>query len=922
MTVSIRAIAALAGLLLMAANSSVSAASESKGLRAFDLRCEYAVAPLGIDSLHPRLSWKLDSEQRGDLQTAYRIRVSSTERSKADLWDSGKVEGGAQIGIRYAGRPLESGERAWWSVEVWDSHGRSSGESPRSHWEMGLLAPADWQAAWIGSGWPPPAREEDFYGDRPAPCFRREFEVRKPIRRARAYVTGLGYYEMKLNGRRVGDHVLDPAWTDYDKRVFYSTYDITGLLRTGRNAAGLLLGNGWYNALPLRIFGRNLRQILPTGEPRVLLRMVIEYRDGTTDTVVTDDQWRVAESAIRNNSLYLGEVCDARKELGAWDRPGYDDHAWKPAVKVDAPKGALMAQPLPPIRRGREIHAVKVTESNPGVWIVDMGENFAGVAGFRFDGPAGTVVHMRYAEVLNPDGTLNPLTSVAGQVKWGNGGPGAPQVAVQSDTYTCRGGGETWTPRFTWHGFRYIEITGLPSAPPLASVTGHALHSDVESVGEFACSNDLFNRIQEATRRTILSNIFSVESDCPHRERLGYGGDIVAVSEAVMYNFDMSRFYAKAVDDLADAARPNGGMTETAPYVGIADEGLGDGSGPVGWGTAFPLLQWQLHQYYGNDEPLERYYEMTKRWIDLLEKKAVNGILDNGISDHESLAPKPVPLTGTAFYYLNVELAARIARHLGRTEQAARIEKLADSIRIAFNDHFLDPATGRYLTGTQACQSFALYMNLAGPHQAAALDLLVKDVEAHGGHLTTGIFGTKYMLDALTDNGRADIAFNLVNQRTFPGWGWMLENGATTLWEHWEKEEKIYSHNHPMFGSVSEWFYKCLAGIRMSPLLSDKSPILISPNIVGDLKWVRASCNSVRGKIAVKWKHDGDHLTLDVTIPTGVTALIDVPAKDPATVREGTREAERAEGLTRAPSNPGRVRYRVGGGHYHFTSEL
>lgn len=919
-----------AGLVLaILVAATVAPAAEAAGtLRAYDLRCEYLRDPLGIDASHPRLSWKLDSSARGDRQTAYRIRACSTESAlndgKSDLWDSGRVKSARTIGVAYQGRPLDSGQRVWWAVEVWDAKGRKSSPSSVAHWEMGLLKPADWQGRWIGSGWPIPRREEEFYGDHPAPCFRREFDVTKKVRRARAYVTGLGYVEMTLNGKRVGDRLLDPAWTNYDRRVYYSAYDVTDLLLAGRNAAGLLVGNGWYNPLPLRIFGRNLREILPTGEPRALLQLVVEYEDGTRDTLYTDERWKVGESAIRNNSLYLGEVVDARKDPGPWDRPGYDDSAWKPAVRVDAPKGALMAQPLPPIRVGRRINPVKATEPAPGTFIVDMGENFAGVASFRFNAPAGTTVHMRYGEVLNPDGTLNPLTSVAGQVKHGNGGPGAPQVAVQTDSYTCRGGGETWTPKFTWHGFRYVELTGLPSAPTLDSVVGLALHSDVESVGEFACSNPLFNRIQEVTRRTILSNIFSVESDCPHRERLGYGGDIVAASEEVMLNFDMSTFYAKAVDDLADAVRPNGGFTETAPYVGIADEGLGDGSGPIGWGTAFPVLQWNLHQYYGNDAPMARYYDLTKQWISLLESKAVDGILDNGISDHESLVPKPRPLTGTAFYYHNVDLASRIAELLGKQADSDRYQKLADSIRDAFNGKFLKP-DGTYYTGTQACQAFALYMGLAPEAQVApALGVLVRDIlDARHGHLTTGIFGTKYMLNALTDHGRADVAYTIANQKTFPGWGWMLENGATTLWEHWEKEERIYSHNHPMFGSVSEWFYKALGGIHLQDARSaGMDRIRIAPNVVGDLAWVRASYDSVRGKIVSAWSREGDRFTLDVTLPPGVEAVVEIPARAAQTVQEGRTAANRAPGVKFLDYKRGKARYQVGGGAYRFMSTL
>ncbi|HEU4752978.1 MAG TPA: family 78 glycoside hydrolase catalytic domain, partial [Armatimonadota bacterium] len=402
-------------------------------------------------------------------------------------------------------------------------------------------------------------------------------------------------------------------------------------------------------------------------------------------------------------------------EPHGWDRAGFDDSGWKAAVPAPEPVGPLTAQSVPPIRIGETLRTVKVTEPKPGVFLFDLGRNFGGWAGLRARGPAGTRITLRYGELLYPDGTLNPMTSVAGQIKGrkANLQVGAPETAWQTDTFILKGEGEEeYRPRFTFHGFRYVEVTGYPGRPGPEAVTGYALHSDVPSAGEFSCSSDLFNRVQQITRWTLLSNIFSVESDCPHREKLGYGGDIVAASEMALFNFDMAQFYAKAVRDLADAVRPNGGFTETAPYVGIADQTLGEGSGPVGWGTAHPLLVHQLYQYYGDRRLTAEQYENARRWVELLRSRAQDGILDNGISDHESLVPKPVALTGTAFYYLNTKLLAEMATRLEKRADAERYAALATSIREAFNRRFLKPGTGRYDTGTQACQAFALFMGL------------------------------------------------------------------------------------------------------------------------------------------------------------------------------------------------------------------
>ncbi|HOC52054.1 MAG TPA: family 78 glycoside hydrolase catalytic domain, partial [Verrucomicrobiota bacterium] len=638
-------------------------AGRAAGFHAQGLRCEYRANPLGIDTPQPRLSWRLEASERGQRQTAYRVLAATRPKllaeGRADLWDSGKVASSESVHVVYGGRPLRAGQRVYWTVRAWDRDGRASRYSETAWWEMGLLAPADWQADWITRRRPAPLAESQLFADDPAPLLRKEFVVEKKIRRARIYVSGLGYYELRLNGRRVGDQVLDPGWTTYSQRVLYSTYDVTACLRRGRNAWGVMLGNGWFNPLPLRLWGHvNPRENLTIGEPRVIAQLRIELADGTTQTLGTDVSWKTGPGPIRRNSVYLGEVYDARREQPGWDQPGFDDSNWEPAQTARGELGPLQAQDAPPIRVTRVLQPVKLTEPKPGVHIFDFGQNFAGWARLRVQGPAGTRVKLRYGELLYPDGTLNGMTAVCGQIKGGGrdyryDGQGAPKTAWQMDDYILKGQGrEIYTPRFTFHGFRYVEVTGYPGQPTLASLDGLRLNADVAPVGSFACSNEQFNRIQEMVLWTELSNLFSVQSDCPHREKFGYGGDIVASGEMALFNFDMGRFYAKAVRDLADAVRPNGGFTETAPFVGISDEGLGERSGPVGWGTAHPFLLWGLYQHYGDRRLLEENYEAARRWLGLLQSQARDGILDNGISDHESLVPKPRALTGTGFYYL------------------------------------------------------------------------------------------------------------------------------------------------------------------------------------------------------------------------------------------------------------------------------
>lgn len=913
----------------------------SADLHAVALKCEYCSNPLGIDTAQPRLSWILVSDRRGETQTACEIVAASSREKlvdgRADLWDSGKMDTAESINTVYEGKPLHSGQRVFWRVRVWDDAGKTSTFSQPAWFETALLSPADWQARWIQRPAGTNLSETDAFADHPAPLLRKEFSLDKKIARARVYVSGLGYYELRLNGARVGNDVLNPGWTSYAQRVLYSTYDVTAQLKQGQNAVGIMLGNGWFHPLPLRFWGHlQLGDALTIGEPRALVQLVVEFTDGTRQTVVSDQTWRVANGPIIRNSIYLGEVYDARREQPGWDQPGFDDSRWEPAVVAEEPRlGPMQAQTAPPIRITRRLQPVKITEPKRGVFIFDFGQNFAGWAQLRVKGAQGTRVRLRFGELLYPDGTLNGMTSVAGQIKAGGrdyiyDGVGAPKTAFQLDEYVLKGHGtEIYTPRFTFHGFRYVEITGFPGIPTRDTLEGLRLNADVDDAGSFTCSNDQFNRIQQMVRWTQLANLFSVQSDCPHRERFGYGGDLSVSSEAEMLNWDMSRFYAKIAQDFVDATRPNGAFTETAPFVGISDQSLGDGpaginlgpgAGPIDFGLAQPLLAWQLYQYYGDRRVLDQQYEATKRWVTLLQAKAVNGLFDNGISDHEGLEQKPRLLTGTAIYYYTMKLFSQIAAVSRHPDDAREAVAESERIKAAFNHEFLQPRTGRYGAATQACQAFALYFGLVpAAEKAQALDVLVQSImEKNQGHLTTGIFGTKYMLNALTDLGRADVAYTIVNQRTFPGWGYMLANGATTLWEHWAGSDNTYSQDHPMFGSVSEWFYKGLAGIKPAPDAVGFNKIIIQPQPVGDLKWVRASYESVRGSIVSNWSQEPGRFKLHLEIPVGSTATVFLPAPDQAKVTEGGNPIGQAPEIQLLRRENGQLVLAIPSGTYDF----
>ncbi len=848
-----------------------------------ELKVNYIEHPMGID-VTPVFSWEYTSVERNAVQRAYQLIVADNlkdiEAGKGTLWDSKKVDTRNTLGIAYAGKTLKPATRYYWKARAWDGNGNLSPYSETNWFETGLLTEDDWKGEWIGDGSEPPAKDEDFYKKIPAPLFRKTFDVTKKISTARLYICGLGYNDVYINGKKAGDIWLDPGWTQFAKTVYYNVIDITGQLNPGKNGIGVILGNGWYNPMPLKVFGRNLRTILTIGQPVLRCQLKIDYDDGTSQVIVSDESWKTSESPIIRNNLYLGEWYDASMEQPGWSTPDFNDKNWKKAKISNGPAGKLTWEYIPPVRQFQRLKAVQITEPKPGVYVYDLGQNFAGVIRFKSQTPAGTAIVFRYAEIVNPDHSINVNTTAAGQIKHpGQGGPGAPDVAWQEDRYYSNGKGvEVFEPQFIFHGFRYVEVTGLPYKPSLDDLEGLVLHSDIRDISEFSCSNGLFNQIQHITEWAMLSNVFSVESDCPAREKFGYGGDMVTVSEAYMNNFDMSTFYQKAVRDFERDSRPSGGMTECAPDNSINERGLERGTGPVGWTLAHPFLLYQLYKYYGNEDIVREQYPALKKLVDFYHERTPDNLIMDGIGDHNSVDERPRPVSATSAYYHHVIILAEFARLLGKDEDAKKYSQLAEEIKKAFIDKFVDQKTGEVFTGYEACQVFALYYDLLPDNlrRKAMQKLLDEIVIDRQGHMTTGIFSTKMMLNYLSDHGRDDISFLMLNQKDFPGYGYMIDNGATTLWENWDIQEHD-SKNHPMFGSVSEWFYKSVLGIQQSENSVAYSDIVIRPSIVGDLTWAKGSIHTVRGKICSSWWRFGDDIHLEVTIPANTTATIHVP---------------------------------------------
>lgn len=912
-------------MLMMAAAHGIATAE----LVPVDLRSDGLAGGAAVSS-QPRLSWRVESEKRGQSQSAWQILVADSAeglaKDQGNVWDSGKQAATRSPHAAYGGKPLEPGKTYHWKVRSWDRSEQPSAWSAPAVLEIAPMTPAGWSGArWIDDGRELPAKDEDFYKPDPAPLLRREFTLAKPVVRARLHVAGLGYVRTSLNGRRLADEALDPPWTAFDKRILFRSHDATASLKEGANCLNLSLGNGWFNPLPLRMWGhRNIRGSMFTGRPRAIACLVVEHPDGTRTTVTTGPGWKVAKGPTLRNSIFLGEERDARLVIAGWDKPGFDASAWEDARVTDAPLEPLKPiLDMPPVRATETIRPVAVTSPAKGVFIVDFGTNFTGIPEIDLEIPAGDRIVLRYGEILHPDGTLNPMTSVCGQIKGMRkdkegvespiGGPGAPAIAWQQDVFTAGGGGkETYRPDFTFHAFRYMEITGLLEAPRLESIRGIRLHSELPDAASFSCSNELFNRIQEITRNTFLNNVVSVQSDCPHRERFGYGGDIAVTSEAYLMNFDMAGFYAKTVRDWADGARPDGNFTDTAPFVGVQYCG-------VGWAMAHPLLLEQLYQHYGDKSLIAEQLPAAIRWFELEASKRKDGLVTSGLGDHEALKRIAGPVLTTPMFIDTARRMARLSRVIGGEDDARRFEKMADESNAAWVKAFLDAESGKVGGGSQSEQVMALGFGVV-PEAArqAVFDRLVEVLNASpdGPSLTTGIFGTRFLLEELTRRRRHDLAVALADRKTFPSWGWMLENGATTLWETWKESDNTFSHNHPMFGSISAWFIRHLGGIQAAEDAVGFDRIVIRPQTGHGLEWVKSSHRSVRGLIESNWKVGAGIKEFEIVIPPDSQALVELPVAKGEVVTESGKPLAEAEGVTlmEAPVH----RMKVGSGRYRF----
>ena len=763
---------------------------------AIQLRCEYRVDPLGIDALEPRLSWEVCDARRGAKQTAYQVVVASTPENLAadrgDLWDSGRSESDQSIHVVYCGKPLQSRMQCFWKVRVWDTDGQPSPWSNSAQWSMGVLKPDDWQAKWI-------IASPKISPSIPLPIFRRSFDVAKPVRRAEMYVCGMGFHEVHLNGRKVGDCVLEPGWTNYRKSRRYSTYDVTKQLVQGHNALGVMLGNGMYNV----VGGRYTKFTGSFGPPMLIVQLHIDYADGTSSAIVSDNSWKVAEGPIRFSCIYGGEDYDARKEIAGWDTPGFDDSAWKTATNAVDPGAKLVAESAPPIKVMDEFKPIKVTQPKPGVFVYDLGQNHSGFPQLSVQGPAGATVKMIPGELLEANGLVRQTQS--GTPVW--------------FAYTLGGSGrEDWRPRFSYYGYRYVQIEGgvpegTPNAPAelprILDLKGLFVHCSAETVGHFTCSNPKINRVHGIIDAAILSNLQSVLTDCPHREKLGWLEVSHLLAGGVMFNYDLPAFYAKICDDMREAQTADGLVPDIAPEYTVFSGGFRDSPE---WGSAYVIDPWHVYQMYGDATVLTKHYEGMKRYVAYLGGKAKAHIVSHGLGDWADYGPNPPGesqltshgVTATAVYYQDITLLEQMARLLGKQKDAEKYAKLAGEVRAAFNKAFFHADTNRYDRNSQTGNAMPLALGLVSDdRRTPVLENLVNVLRTNGNRVNAGDIGFMYVVHALLDAGRSDVLYDVVCQEEGPGYIWQLKKGATAMTETWDCYPN-WSQNHCMLGHVEE----------------------------------------------------------------------------------------------------------------------
>ena len=871
-----------------------------------DLRCDDQSEPLAVADAHPEFSWQLAAASPGlhsVSQTAYRVQVTEDSRSarspRAILWDSGVVSSPATFGIAYIGPELEAGRAYAWRVEVWDEQHRVSGWSDAGHWTE---AP-EWRAAWIA------AHPADGDANEPLPLFRKSFTLSRPVARAWLYASGLGQDELRLNGRKVSSDELTPGWSDYRKTVYYDAYDVTALLRAGQNAMGVMLGNGMYRVL--KTPDRYAKFVGSFGQLKCTVQLHIEFTDGSAAEILSDGSWKTAPGPITFSSTYGGEDFDARLEPKGWNGAGFDDNAWRAVSVVDGPGGALTPEIAPPIRVMHSYAPVKVAHPKPGVTVYDLGQNFAGWPEIAVTGKAGTTVKLISGELLDKDGLV--LQRSSGRPQW--------------FSYTLRGVGsgkgvETWHPRFSYYGFRYVQVEGgLESGARVVSLRGEAVHSTSQPVGEF-----MLDRIHLLILHAIENNAVSLFTDCPHREKLGWLEETHLMAPSLLYDFDFAGLYAATARNIADVQRGDGpeiGMVPTiAPQYVVFEPKYGVFNDSPEWGSAAVLAPWYAYERTGDRAFLSAQYDVMRAYAKYLGSRAHNGIVDYGLGDWFDIGPgdagfsklTTAGVTGTAIYYQDLKALEKTAAALGRNQESAAYADQAARVREVFNTRFFDAAEHRYDKGSQTAQAMPLALGMvAEGERTAVLDAMVKDIRAHQNHTTSGEVGFHYEVDALLEGGRSDVLLDMLERTDAPSYGYILAQGATSLTEGWDGG---HSQDHFMLGSAEEWFYRGLGGINVDLSREGAQRLVLHPVLAGNIQWARVHYRSSLGEIESEWHRGATETVYNFTIPANATAEIEIDTVAPGTMTVNGVPPAQASGVRLPLIDDPRFLMTVGSGKY------
>jgi alpha-L-rhamnosidase len=899
-------------------------------IRIKDLYCENYTDPVGIERSHPRLSWILESKERNQLQAGYRIIVSSSienlNNNRGDIWDSEKVESDQSILIAFKGGELKPATKCFWKVKVWNQDGAESEWSKPGTWQMGLLHRDDWQGAkWIGYRELPDSmrlvpgavNNDARIGNRVkertvVPYFRKEFSISKEISEAVLFISGLGHYEAFINGEKTGTGFLTPGWTNYDKSILYNCYDVKELLHQGINALGVIAGNGFYYINQERYF----KLLTAFGEPSLISLLRLKYSDGSTENIVTDLSWKCTPSPITYSSIYGGEDYDACLEQDRWNKPDFNDTAWQSPVLIHPPAGDLLSEKDYPVSVMEVIDVKEIRTLTSGGFLYDFGQNASGIPELKVKGRRGQQIRLIPAELITEDNMANQKAS------------GEPFYF----TYTLKGDGiETWRPSFTYYGFRYVQVEGaVPDSfkqsvelPRIIELKMLHTRNSSPSAGSFECSGELFNKTNELIMWAIRSNLQSVVTDCPHREKLGWLEQTHLMGGSIHYNYDICHLYSKIVRDMREAQIPDGFVPNFVPEYKQSTGGFRDSPE---WGSASVILPWLIYKWYGDTSIINEAWPMMCGYVDFLKSKADHHILSHGLGDWFDLGPKnpgpsqltPLPLTATAIYYYDLVLLSKMAGVLKKQNEMDYYASWAADVKTAFNNRFYDPVSGVYSTGSQTAMSMPWCAGLVDDeNKDKVMDILADSILANGKALTAGDVGFHYLVSALTQGGKSQLLYEMNARDDIPGYGYQLKKGATALTESWAALESV-SNNHLMLGHLMEWFYEGLGGIGQGESSSAYREIVIKPEIVGDITFTRASYNSPYGKIICEWRKSDEKLFFNVTIPVNTTARVFIPTDSDSVIKENGKHIDLNDDIKFLGEDKDRKIYQLGSGNYSF----